>query len=84
MASAFAAMVTYRIQFILLQAIIPSTRPVSLGLLCVEGIIFSGLYIAIILRTSYLDAYDRMLFKRHLVKLGMRHIIDERVLLCSV
>lgn len=69
--SVFVGVVVSGLQYLLIQAFDPYTRLESLSLLCFEGLIFVGLYIFIILKTSYLDPYDRSLFHRYLIKLRM-------------
>lgn len=70
-AGGIAGLVTLGVQSVLVPYIAPNARLVSFSLLCVEGSLFMGLYIMMVLRTSYLDDYDRALFKRYMAKLGL-------------
>ncbi len=70
-AGGIAGLVTLGVQSVLVPYIDPNARVVSFSLLCGEGSLFMGLYIMMVMRTSYLDAYDRALFKRYAAKLGL-------------
>jgi O-antigen/teichoic acid export membrane protein len=49
--------------------VIVSGRLSSLGMFIVEGMIFLGIYLALILKAGYLDIYDRDLIKRFFLQL---------------
>jgi len=44
---------------------LPSTRLINLGILILEGGLFTGIYVALILQQRYLDPYDLILLRKH-------------------
>lgn len=71
LASLIAALITGGLNFALLQVIEPTNRWLALMLLGIEGVVFVSVYVAIMVKTHYLDAYDRMLFQRYLARPGI-------------
>ena len=70
--SLLAGGVTYLIQNGLVMLMTPANRPVALTILGAEVIVFFGIYIGLIVKTSYLDAYDRSLFHRYMTRMNIR------------
>ena len=70
--SLLAGGITYLIQHSLVTLIEPANRPVALTILGVESLVFFGIYIGLIVKTSYLDAYDRSLFRRYMTRMNVR------------
>jgi hypothetical protein len=66
--SIIAGLVTYAIQWTLIDWIAPTSRLMTLAVVGFEGLVFLLIYTLLILRTPYLDAYDRSLFNRYLAK----------------
>lgn len=70
--SLLAGGITYLIQLSLVTFIEPANRPVALTILGAESLVFFGIYIGLIVKTSYLDAYDRSLFRRYMTRMNVR------------
>ncbi|MBT5875207.1 MAG: oligosaccharide flippase family protein [Candidatus Latescibacteria bacterium] len=68
-AGGIAGIVVFCVQLVVIPLVDPVSRFSTFSLLCGEGILFTVLYCMMILRTSYLDAYDRALFQRYMAKL---------------
>ena len=68
-AGGIAATVILGLQAVLLPAVDSHSRIVSFSVLCGEGVLFVGLYVFMVMRTTYLDSYDRALFGRYLAKI---------------
>ncbi|MBM3262405.1 MAG: oligosaccharide flippase family protein [candidate division Zixibacteria bacterium] len=56
----------------------PTHRPAALFLFGTEALIFFALYTIFVLKTSYLDCYDRALFRRYVGKLRFLQPVSEK------
>ncbi len=70
--STLAGLVISVLQGQLVSTFAPVSRLPILAVILLEGLVFSAVYIFLILRTSYMDAYDLNLFRRYLEKFGLR------------
>jgi O-antigen/teichoic acid export membrane protein len=70
--STLAGLVISVLQWQLVSTFAPVSRLPILAVIVLEGLVFSAVYIFLILRTSYMDAYDLNLFRRYLEKFGLR------------
>ena len=70
--STLAGLVISVLQWQLVNTFEPVSRLPILAVILLEGLVFSAVYIFLILRTSYMDAYDLNLFRRYLEKFGLR------------
>ena len=70
--STLAGLVISVLQWQLVNTFEPVSRLPILAVILLEGLVFSAVYMFLILRTSYMDAYDLNLFRRYLEKFGLR------------
>jgi hypothetical protein len=70
--STLAGLVISVLQWQLVNTFEPVSRLPILAVILLEGLVFSAVYVFLILWTSYMDAYDLNLFRRYLEKFGLR------------